>query len=256
MFGEFMELIYLVHGMADRSFLFRRSFSKIKKFLVGKGYKVYVSKQDALGSIERNAIELEKELEEILEQEDYSKVTIIAHSKGGLDARAMLHSSSCAEHVDKLITLATPHNGSYMAETILNLPKFVLKIISIYWNLIYKILGDKKPNLYKVTNELTPKYLEDFNKRIIDNKNVKYYSYSAQTISKKGTILMFIPKIYQRYIGQMKTDGIVEEESAKHGMYMGSIDCDHHELAGFMINSRRAEYIKEVYLRILAETNK
>lgn len=39
------------------------------------------------------------------------KVTVIAHSKGGLTSRLMLQRMGGAEHVDQLITLGTPHNG-------------------------------------------------------------------------------------------------------------------------------------------------
>ncbi len=39
-------------------------------------------------------------------------VTVIAHSKGGLTARWYLQKLGGVEHVDQLITLGTPHNGS------------------------------------------------------------------------------------------------------------------------------------------------
>jgi hypothetical protein len=39
-------------------------------------------------------------------------VTVLAHSKGGLTARWYLQKLSGVEHVDQLITLGTPHNGS------------------------------------------------------------------------------------------------------------------------------------------------
>lgn len=39
-------------------------------------------------------------------------VTVLAHSKGGLTARWYLQKLGGAEHVDQLITLGTPHNGS------------------------------------------------------------------------------------------------------------------------------------------------
>ncbi len=39
-------------------------------------------------------------------------VTVLAHSKGGLTARWYLQKLGGIEHVDQLITLGTPHNGS------------------------------------------------------------------------------------------------------------------------------------------------
>jgi hypothetical protein len=39
-------------------------------------------------------------------------VTVVAHSKGGLTARWYLQRMGGVEHVDQLVTLGTPHNGS------------------------------------------------------------------------------------------------------------------------------------------------
>ena len=83
--------IILVHGIAIKDFLFIKSFGKIDKVLSKQGYKVYKSKIDGFGTIENNAAILKEEILKILEDEDVSKVNIIAHSKGGLDSKYMIN---------------------------------------------------------------------------------------------------------------------------------------------------------------------
>lgn len=44
-----------------------------------------------------------------------SRVDIIAHSMGGLDSRWAIEKQGAAQYVDDLITLGTPHQGTYAA---------------------------------------------------------------------------------------------------------------------------------------------
>lgn len=56
-----------------------------------------------------------EEIEKIQDKNGDKKVDIIAHSMGGLDARWYIEKLGGSEYVDKLITLGTPHNGTYLA---------------------------------------------------------------------------------------------------------------------------------------------
>lgn len=44
-----------------------------------------------------------------------SEVDIIAHSMGGLDSRWAVEKQGAAQYVDDLVTLGTPHQGTYVA---------------------------------------------------------------------------------------------------------------------------------------------
>ena len=61
------------------------------------------------------AIELENKIEEIKDICDCNKVDLIAHSMGGLVARAYIEGDNYQNDVDQLIFLATPHLGSSKA---------------------------------------------------------------------------------------------------------------------------------------------
>ncbi len=56
-----------------------------------------------------------EEVEKVKEKHGDKKVDIIAHSMGGLDARWYIEKLDGSEYVDKLITLGTPHHGTYLA---------------------------------------------------------------------------------------------------------------------------------------------
>ena len=64
----------------------------------------------ALGSVKEYAEELGKFIEDL-----ESDVMIIAHSLGGLVSRWYIEELGGEEHVSKLVTLATPHQGTYLA---------------------------------------------------------------------------------------------------------------------------------------------
>lgn len=243
--------ILLVHGMADKDYLFLRSFTRIKKELTALGYTVYISKQDAMGTIEDNAKVLSSEIINIVEKECSPKIHIIAHSKGGLDARYAISKLEMDEHVMSLTTLSTPHHGSILAKKLLKMPKIFAKILNWYWNTIYSILGDIKPNLYKLATQLTPEYLETFNKEVLNKSNVLYQSYAAKPPKKLRSILMLIPSLLLRLFGHTETDGVVEIESAKWGEYKGIIPAWHHNLSGLFINGHKQKAILKTYLEII-----
>lgn len=249
--GKQVYPIFLIHGMADRNFFFARSFGKITKFLTDQGYEVYVSRQDAIGSIENNALFLKKQLEEIMAKSQAKGIHIIAHSKGGLEARYLITKLAMGKYVKSLTTLSTPHHGSEMSARILRMPHFLAKIICGYWNFLYRLFGDKKPDLYRLAAELTPEYLKKFNEEVPNLEGVYYQSYAAFVEKHQGTLLMLVPKAFQRSFGANRTDGIVEVESAKWGEYQGEVAVEHHNLVDFFTGKKKRKLILELYLKII-----
>ncbi|MBQ2471525.1 MAG: hypothetical protein II508_02910, partial [Acholeplasmatales bacterium] len=146
--------IILVHGIAIKDLFFIKSFGKIDRHLKDEGYKVYKSNIDGFGTVENNAAILKEEILKILEDEKTTKVNIIAHSKGGLDAKYMIEKLGMEDYVQSLTTLCTPHKGSPVASSILKLPKWMLKFIAFWINFWYRIFGDKKPDSLTVCKEL------------------------------------------------------------------------------------------------------
>ena len=114
--------IILVHGVAVKDFLFFKAFGKIEKILKTEKYHVYTAATDAFGSIESNAAQLKAYIQKVLKEEQAEKVNLIAHSKGGLDAKYMVQHLDMEDKVASLTTLCTPHQGASLASILLKMP--------------------------------------------------------------------------------------------------------------------------------------
>ena len=151
--------IVLVHGVALKDLKFIKSFGEIDRILRIQGHTVYKANIDGFGSISNNALQLKNEILKILENENVTKVNIIAHSKGGLDAKYMISNLDMEEHVASLTTLCTPHKGSPIATNILKFPKPLLKFVAFWINFWYRIFGDKHPDAYQAALHRPPRRL-------------------------------------------------------------------------------------------------
>ena len=69
---------------------------------------------DKCGSATEHAKELSNQIAEVKDQTGHNKVNIVAHSKGGLDARVYLANNN--QDVANLIMIGTPNAGSPLAE--------------------------------------------------------------------------------------------------------------------------------------------
>ena len=246
--------VVLVHGMMVKDFPFGPAFRGITDFLRKQNVTVYVSNQDGLGAIATNAVQLKEEILEILQKENCEKVNIIAHSKGGVDARYMISRLDMEDHVASLTTLSTPHHGSGLSAKLLQMPTFLAKTIAFFSNLFYRVLGDRQPDILRLGQELTADAMEDFNAAVPNNPSVYYQSFSSTAPHKKA-FLRFIPYQISRYCEQDDTDGMVAVKSSQWGNYRGSIsaELDHFKMAGMYGRKKELTGVGLFYLRIIQE---
>jgi pimeloyl-ACP methyl ester carboxylesterase len=102
--------ILLIHGYGENSNI----WNSWRGWLGGDHFsKVYpiTLQDDECGSAQQHATELKNIIDRILSETGYEKVNIVAHSKGGLDARWYIASSSI-DKVANLIMIGTPNAGS------------------------------------------------------------------------------------------------------------------------------------------------
>ena len=105
--------ILLVHGMVDNRSIFtvlrrglsRRGFGRIDTI----NYSLFT------GDVRAAAADLGAEVERIVEETGYERIHVIGHSMGGLIARYYVTRLGGDAHVHTLVTLGTPHRGSYLA---------------------------------------------------------------------------------------------------------------------------------------------
>ncbi len=87
------------------------------RFLRARGiHALYtINLEPAYGSIDGCAAQISKRVNAILSERGAKQVILVAHSMGGLAARAYARTDEGAARVLRLITLATPHHGTLLA---------------------------------------------------------------------------------------------------------------------------------------------
>jgi hypothetical protein len=105
--------ILLVHGMVDN----RSIFTVLRRGLVRRGFGRIETMNYSIftGDIRAAAASLGAEVERIVEETGYERIHVIGHSMGGLIARYYVTRLGGDAHVHTLVTLGTPHTGSYLA---------------------------------------------------------------------------------------------------------------------------------------------
>ncbi|HJN78322.1 MAG TPA: alpha/beta fold hydrolase [Myxococcota bacterium] len=99
--------VVFVHGLAGN----RAQFFPLQGFLRWRGYsRQYAYNYRSTASIEAKGLELKRHLDEHIKG---GRITLVAHSMGGLVSRVYLQMLGGDRRVDTLITLGTPHLGSH-----------------------------------------------------------------------------------------------------------------------------------------------
>ncbi len=250
--------ILLVHGLGIKDTFFLKSWGRIDRILRIQGYTVFKSRIDAFGSVKTNAVQLRDEIEAVLRETGAEKVNIIAHSKGGLDAKYMIQQLGMAPKVASLTTLCTPHRGTPIASFIMRFPKFAVKYVAFWVNLVYRILGDRQPDSFAACEELRrAENLETDLMNVADGVLCQSFSSSVQKGRGKADFVMTVPLIFSRFLEKGRvTDGLVPRDSAIFGKYRG--DCiddsvSHTEIVDFMVRDKKRDKIFAFYSALCEE---
>jgi pimeloyl-ACP methyl ester carboxylesterase len=91
---------------------------------------------DDCGSSQSHAQQLETIVENFKAETGSDKINIVAHSKGGLDARLYLSNNPSSDDVSKLIMIGTPNLGSPAAA----LAKYNAAIVATFYPVMYPYL--------------------------------------------------------------------------------------------------------------------
>lgn len=145
-------------------------FRGIKSFLDDDHFDTHHTRVGFATRLVDRSADLKAQVTDILKATGAAKVHIIAHSMGGLDARAMIGRLGMADKVASLTTIGTPHHGSSFADVGLK--------------------GGGQELIEKISNAIDFRGLEDltrdackkFNEEIRDaeaSNGVFYQTYSA-----------------------------------------------------------------------------
>jgi triacylglycerol lipase len=204
---------------------------------------VYYGNQEALGTIEYNARDIQKKIIQVLKETGAEKVNIIAHSKGGLDARYAISKLDLHNYVASLTTISTPHWGCKFVDKACSLPEGLYRFIAKRFDNTFRRLGDKNPDFYTATRQFATFNSKHFNETVIDSDDVFYQSYMTKMKSGFSDPLLLIPhRIIKAVEGE--NDGLVSIDSAKWGEFKGVISNGYRRgiSHGDIIDLKREDY--------------
>ena len=105
--------VVLVHGLIDNHSV----FAVMRHSLRRRGFTSVCSwnYSPLLTDVARGAAALGEHLQRVCEQTGHERVHVVGHSLGGLLARYHVQRQGGDRHVESLVTLGTPHQGSVLA---------------------------------------------------------------------------------------------------------------------------------------------
>ncbi len=105
--------VVLVHGLIDNHSV----FAVMRRSLRRRGFTSVCSwnYSPLLADVARGAADLGEHLQQVCEKTGHERVHVVGHSLGGLIARYHVQRQGGDRHVESLVTLGSPHQGSVLA---------------------------------------------------------------------------------------------------------------------------------------------
>ena len=218
--------VLLVHGVFFRDWQYFNYWGRIPAELQKNGCRIYYGKHQSAAPVSKSAQEIKEQIQKIVEETGCGKVNIIAHSKGGLDARYAIDCLDAAPMVASLTTINTPHKGCLWVDQLLEkIPKGLIDIVALKYNAIFLRLGDKNPDFTAAVMDLTADHCCKRNQEMTDSEDV--LKQSVMSLMSKARSASFPLNIGFCLVKSAEgaNDGLVSEESAKWGNYQGTLTC-------------------------------
>lgn len=218
---------------------------------------------DPFNTSDFRAAKILEKIDQILADTGKKKVILIGHSQGGLDARAV--ANLAPDKVAVVMTVATPHNGSAIADIALGLTENpnASAIIDALVNLLGGPLYDEIGNETSISKALylfsTPG-IADFNQKHPDEAGVYYASITGRSrLSLGGQDCapdVELPWVFALHGdkdtidplfsaaglilaggigGDIPNDGLVRAKDAKRGQFWGCVPADHMDEVGQLL---------------------
>ena len=208
--------VLMVHGVGFRDLKWPLYWGRIPNALSDIGTELFYGRQDCWARIEDNAKSLKARIRQILDETDSEKVNIIAHSKGGLEARMVASTFGMGRQIASITTIGTPHRGSKTIDRLLKAPDSLFNIGSFAVDNWIGLIGDTKPDFYAVCKDFSTEFAEKFNKENPDVPGVYYQSFAGVMRTPLSDINLSTANVIVKMI-EGDNDGLVSVESAKWG---------------------------------------
>lgn len=210
--------LLLVHGVFFRDSRFLNYWGRIPKELMKNGAVIHYGNQQSAASVASCGEELAERIRKLAEETGCGKVNIIAHSKGGLDARYAVSKCGAADYVASLTTVNTPHRGCFFADYLLEkAPEGLRRFLAARYNAALRRLGDSSPDFLSAVTDLTAQACLARNGNLPDSVSVYYQSVAtSMKKAKSGRFPLNISYYLVKHFDG-ENDGLVSVESALWG---------------------------------------
>lgn len=212
--------ILLIHGTGVRDWRRVGYWGRIPDALRDRGARVFHGGQDSWATVEANAAALKERVQAVLAETGSGKVHLIAHSKGGLEARYLVSSLGMAPYVASVTTISTPHHGSKTMDVLYRLPHGLFRLGGFFVDLWYRLLGDRDPDFFAVCGQFTTAWAEAFNRANPDAEGVLYRTYGGVMAGPASDLLMAWQHFVVRRV-EGDNDGLVSLASAQWTGFRG-----------------------------------
>lgn len=213
--------LILIHGIGFRDFRYFNYWGRIPQVLARNGAKLYYGNQEALGTTAYNAEDIKARIMAVIRETGCEKVNLIAHSKGGLDARYAISKLNMAPYVASLTTISTPHRGCRFVDGACKLPEGFYRFVANVFDRTFRHFGDRSPDFYTATRQFSTDYSAAFNKAVPDAEGVYYQSYASVMTHWYSDLLLSFPYLLAK-AAEGENDGLVSIKSAKWGIFQGT----------------------------------
>ena len=246
--------IVLIHGAGFRDLKWPVYWGRIPGELEKHGASVYYGLQDSWGSIETNAGAIISRIDAILAETGSKKVNLIAHSKGGLEARMAASSLGYGEKVASITTIGTPHHGSKTVDRLMKLPGSLFSLAAFAVNNWIRLIGDRKPDFMKVCEGFTTAAMERLNQENPDIPGVYYQSFACVMTHPLSDIHLSTANFVLNRI-EGPNDGLVSVASAswgdnvrvlRSGVFRGISHLDAIDLRRAPITRARSAAVRDI----------
>ena len=253
--------LLLVHGVFFRDFDHFNYWGRIPAELKKNGATIYYGEHNSAAAVNDSALELEKRIKEIVQQTGCGKVNIIAHSKGGLDSRTAIATTSARQYVASLTTINTPHRGCEFADYLLGeIPQKQQEMIAKQYNTVAAKLGDKNPDFLAAVYDLTSEKCRERNEIIHDDPDIYYQSVgSVMNEASSGQFpLNFTYRLVKYFDGE--NDGLVGIDSFNWGSSLQMVRLEkkgrgisHGDMIDLNRENLKGLDIREFYVQLVSD---
>lgn len=196
---------------------------------------------ESVPNLGRGGLEEQRNIcKDFIAQKNYSRFFLLGHSQGGLVARTLSFDHELKSKICGLLTVATPHHGSKLADFALNIKQDNPILYSTL-----KLMNYDTEARHSLFLNLSTKNLVSWNKQYPLQSEISNLSISC---SMKNSELPLSLKLFPRLMKTKdKTDGMVEHSSQIWGQHIAHLPLDHISQLGYFthlkpssrLNSRR-----------------